>query len=424
MRPALAGVGALALGLSLVVFAPAAMAAAPSGTITSPAAKATVSSNPVDISGTFNIPSGVMDDVQVSVTSTAGNRGTSTDFPGSGTSSQSFDVQQMLAYNGHDVPPDGSGNQSSTVTETFSVAVPPAAPASVHATADNNAHSVAVSWKANTEPDLTGYVVSRKDPGSSGFQPLSNADRTTTTYTDSSAASGPSGTYSYEVEAYRPGGDGKTPLKSPASAPASAQVVSNGSGTGSGGSGTGSGTGSGSGSGSGGSGAGSGSGGTGSASPGTTTKPPPPPPPGGKLAPAPPLPAPARADAGDYNSLLAQARAEATTTSTSEPDPGFNQRLPFQPRTGRELVTVPGGARVLAGGTNLGGDSGESQRVAYEYGAGALLLVVLAMHAFYLKRQADRAVALETVVPLAPPQARPRPRPAGTLASRRPLRAR
>jgi hypothetical protein len=116
--------------------------------------------------------------------------------------------------------------------------------------------------------------------------------------------------------------------------------------------------------------------------------------PGASLAPAPALPPPLPADAGNFRSLVNQAHASSVTTEP--PDPGFNPRLPFAPQTTQQIVNVPD-ATQLASGATLGGDGGERRRLTYEYLAGGLVLFMLAMHALYLKRQVEQAVALEPI---------------------------
>jgi hypothetical protein len=209
-----------------------------------------------------------------------------------------------------------------------------------------------------------------------------------TTWTDKSITSAPAGDYQYEIIAVRKTGDGKGYLESAPSSSADAALTSPPPTTapppshtsGTGGASSASGTGS----------AGSGTGDNGNIVP------------GGRLAPAPPLPAPARADAGDFSQLLAQARAVTTVPAEpgEGPDTGFSENLPFAAgsRATSQLVPVPGGTQ-LAGGQTLGGEDGGSsnRRTTYEYLAGALVLLVLAMHATYLKRQAERFEALEAI---------------------------
>jgi hypothetical protein len=98
---------------------------------------------------------------------------------------------------------------------------------------------------------------------------------------------------------------------------------------------------------------------------------------------------------------LAQARASTVTTPTTEPDTGFNPKLPFGPRTSQQLVNVPG-ASQLAGGANLGGDQAERRQHTFEYIAGALVLLMLAMHALFLRTQVARAALLDTLEPVLP----------------------
>jgi len=128
-----------------------------------------------------------------------------------------------LAYNGpYDVIVDVSGRKvvdrlfnaapvSTRATQAFNVEVDPAPPANVSAAA-NADRSVTVTWSRNSEPDLVGYQVKRRGPGSSGFQPVGSAvaqppDGSKVQWTDTTV--GPTGgQFEYLVVAVRPDGDG------------------------------------------------------------------------------------------------------------------------------------------------------------------------------------------------------------------------
>ncbi len=128
-----------------------------------------------------------------------------------------------LSYNGpYDVTVDVSGRKvvdrlfnaapvSTEATQGFNVEVDPAPPANVSAAA-NADRSVTVSWSRNSEPDLVGYQVQRRGPGSAGFQPVGSAvaqppDGSKVQWTDTTV--GPTGgQFEYLVVAVRPDGDG------------------------------------------------------------------------------------------------------------------------------------------------------------------------------------------------------------------------
>jgi len=128
-----------------------------------------------------------------------------------------------LTYNGpYDVTVDVSGRKvvdrlfnaapvSTQATQAFNIEVDPAPPANVSAAA-NADRSVTVTWSRNSEPDLVGYQIKRRVPGSSGFQPVGSAvaqppDGSTVQWTDTTV--GPTGgQFEYLVVAVRPDGDG------------------------------------------------------------------------------------------------------------------------------------------------------------------------------------------------------------------------
>jgi hypothetical protein len=95
--------------------------------------------------------------------------------------------------------------RSSTATTNFNVGVHPVAPRNVRAQV-NGDRSVTVSWSANPEPDVFGYQILRRDPGSSSNRAV-NSFLSGTSWTDQgTVATG--GDYGYIVIAFRPGADG------------------------------------------------------------------------------------------------------------------------------------------------------------------------------------------------------------------------
>ena len=366
-------------------------AAAPNGAITQPAADGgTFTSEPASFSGYFSYPvqnqAGVIDEIRLAVSSPDNHPVPApADFTyGNPQPNQQFTwVAGPFTYNGtytlvatgtgHDTPPDGSGRQTTTVSRSFVVSIPPNTPSGLSAESDSGNRTIKLSWTPNTEPDIYAYAVLRKNPSAKTYGWVGGTR--STSFTDTNVASQPAGSYGYEIVAYRQPGDGSSNyLPSQPSPPAYASV-------------------------------------SGTPVTTTTTSPPPsgkaagagsgnplaPVPPGGKLAPPPPLPAAPRADAGDFGALLAQARA--SSTNTTEPDT-YNPRLPFGPRSTSEVVNVPGSPNALASGAQLGADDGaQRRRLTFEYVAGGLLLFVLAMHALYLRRQLDQVLPLEAVEP-------------------------
>lgn len=96
-------------------------------------------------------------------------------------------------------------------TASFKVEVKPAPPADVKAVV-NPDRTVTVSWSRNSEPDLVGYRVQRRNVGAPTFAIVSPIvpqppDGTTVQFTDPGTAT-TGGAFEYVVVAIRPDGDG------------------------------------------------------------------------------------------------------------------------------------------------------------------------------------------------------------------------
>ncbi len=122
------------------------------------------------------------------------------------------------AYNGRYT---ASLTGATTGSRTINLAIPPAAPTGVTATASGT-HRVRVSWSANVEPDLTGYDVFTDE----GTTVAANLPKDQTFFEFDLPSSGYGGTHGYVVRAHRlacsncPSPAGDAQLDSPMSQPA------------------------------------------------------------------------------------------------------------------------------------------------------------------------------------------------------------
>lgn len=99
--------------------------------------------------------------------------------------------------------------RTGSAATSFKLGVAPAAPRNV-TTKANDDGSVTITWARNSEPDLYGYGLQRKEPGSAQLQTVAGAIKqpsgSTVSFTDTGTAHG--GDFSYFVSAFRPGADG------------------------------------------------------------------------------------------------------------------------------------------------------------------------------------------------------------------------
>jgi hypothetical protein len=204
--------------------APAGASVGPAINFSSPAPNEVVSGE-VTIAGDASMPGSLdtVNDVSVSLTSGIGAPVPSACDPCSSDhgSSASFSWSPSLSRNGPyqaHVSAGGSqfilgvldGEATSEDTVSFSVEVKPADPAGVKADA-NADRTVTVRWSRNTEPDMIGYRVQRKDPGASSFHDLGGAvaqpsTGSTVSVVDAGTAQG--GAFVYQVQAIRAGRTG------------------------------------------------------------------------------------------------------------------------------------------------------------------------------------------------------------------------
>ena len=226
-RWGLATAATMAAALVVVPASPAA-AFTPLIAIYGPADGATTASTAVPITGSADIDPGFLSankitGLKITVT-LAGNTAASCDGAGCaatyGTHSTAFSFKPTLTSNGHyTVAVDANANEyfnpsnllaatprSSRGTTSVRVAVPPAAPHGVAATA-NPDRSVTVSWASNPEPDIIGWYIQRLGPGAPLTTVKDFLPASTLTWTDTGTTKD-GGTYGYVVTVVRPDGDG------------------------------------------------------------------------------------------------------------------------------------------------------------------------------------------------------------------------
>ena len=391
-RWAATGAGALLAGLTLVGGGPAradtASGTTPAAaiTFTSPATDGATMTSPATLSGTVQVPSGVVDSIDITVrwTDTANRpaaphpaQETTISPPRGPNASWSFTPQP--AANGRytvtvvatTTQSGASVNDQTTASRSFVLDVPPATPTGVKATADTAQRTAHVTWAPNSEPDLVGYEVVRAGPGPTDTgKVLAGVVAPQTDYTDNEVATEPAGTYRYTVAAVRQSGDGtkadfsgqspeaSVAFTSPpkAQAPPTTQAPTKPGSTQAGG----------------------------PSHPATTAG----------AAPV-ALPAAGHQPLSDYQRLVNQ--AQASTVTTEPPDPGFNNKLPYQPQVTHQVVQIPGAA--LESGTLGAADQSQGIRRTAEFVAAALMLAVLALFGFVLNRAAGRTESLETIAP-------------------------
>lgn len=255
----------------------------------------------------------------------------------------------------------------------FDLAAPPKVPAGVKA-ADGR-DGVTITWSANTEKDIVGYLVDRRE-GEGAFDELGFTD-TTSWLDDEIPDSG--GTFTYRVWSVRLGpkqdreDTADYVLSSTPSSTATATVAptSTGSSGGTGGSGGGGGDGSGGDGGSGGEGTGTGGGGFTIPETPKDDRPPPQP------------------DLSRFRDLKKEAERQQQLQSTTT-DPGFNEELPFGERPDGPAGGNPDGS--LAAGERRVFEEVVDRRAALVPIAGGILLFVGAIQLRWLTRRAAREV--------------------------------
>jgi fibronectin type 3 domain-containing protein len=97
-------------------------------------------------------------------------------------------------------PVEVAGEPGKTITIDARDVFPPATPAGLQTVADAEAHVIDLSWQPDTEPDLAGYMVYRREAGS-GAPPvrISSPAQLAPSFRDTSTL--PGHAYEYSVSA-------------------------------------------------------------------------------------------------------------------------------------------------------------------------------------------------------------------------------
>jgi len=319
---------------------------------------------------------------QADVTATATPSGNSVSFPVDLPRNGSYDVTLTASWrhNGLD-----SNTGTATSSRSFLVAVPPAPPTNVKTAVDAASRAVAITWKANSEPDLIRYEVKRAKGNSTEFTTLAKPRAGETSYIDSTTSAA-GGDYRYLVVAVRKGVPGNEELSSDPSAmtadavakvpdppppPTTAPAAGTpGAAPATGGTGTGTGTAS----------------SVPAGSPGALTT-------------------PGSVDLSGFNTVRNQTR-NAPPRTVSLPDPGFQSTLPFAPGetiSDEPLIDEGGDLGELAADSpqyrELGEESSSNEKArTMAFFAAGLLATVLLMHVLWVKSEVRR-VPLEALEP-------------------------
>ena len=398
MTPSLRGravaAGFLAL-LATVASAGPASAAAPRVTFLSPNSGQQLGASNPTLTARVEMSNGALiDQITMSVVQLEVNRPPVTGSTAAASSPQTVEFPLNLAYNGRyrasvtargrDQPIDLNGPESATSTMEFAVAAPPERPTDVKTAVDASTRAVAVTWKANPEPDLLFYVVQRAKGTSNDFTVLGQASETT--YIDSTTTSA-GGDYRYQVVAVRNGVRADEGISSDPSAltaattarvpdPPPPPTTAPPSTTASTGTGT-------------------------PASAVTTASSVPASSPGA-------LTSSGTVDLSGFNAVRSQTPRPAVPRTVALPDPGFQATLPFDTESTQavEDAVVPGDLGELAADSpelrELGDEDSSADRFrTLAFFAAGLLATVLLMHVLWVKSEIRR-VPLEALDPEGP----------------------
>lgn len=372
-RRTLGGLGAavvVALALVGFVASPARAAQAPAIAITSPSSGA-VLTGPTPVTGQATMSGGRVLSVTLRVL-TVGGQTVDTQSYTNDDDTLDFTWTPVIPANGNYTVAveawgreniDFNGDESSTASRAFTMEAPPAAPANVKAVVDQVERTVTITWAANSEPDLIGYGVYRKQGGKFFERKIVEAGKPTT-YTDQIGTL-PAGTYEYQVVAARKNAAGACCVGSAAST-TTAKVTSS-----------------------------------------------PPPPPttttqpgstGGSTATTvtttkgPTVATRGRNDLSGFAALLPNGGAQLPSAPRAPRaeglDPGFEQDLPFQsPDQAEQEVSAGDDEPVQALGGRSVVSSGDDERpTSLLFMAGGLLVTVVLMHLLWLRDEVNKGL--------------------------------
>jgi len=230
---ALAALGVVAaLTAPAVLVDPAPAAADTAVSFSAPASDGTIfTATAVRLAGNVFAGSGTVTSVVVTVTAAAGPVTTATLVPTSPGPSYTWSWTPVLDVNGRYtanavatvVVAPGAPAAQAAATVTFILNAPPVAPTGLTSALDPRTRAVTLTWAANPEPDVSGYLVLRAAPGGA-LKPLNIVAAPAHGYRDAEVGSEPAGMWRYAVVALRPGWQSGT-VPSPQSLTATVSIA-------------------------------------------------------------------------------------------------------------------------------------------------------------------------------------------------------
>ena len=366
-RRGAAGAVAAVLGILFTIFTASPAAAAPAGSFDTPGEREKVASSDVRFAGRFTADNGgrLEGDIVLEVAGQPPQRQAVTS-----PADQPFNFTAKILRNGEykavasvlyrDWPYQLNEPFPHRIERTVIVEAPPAPVQGVTTRVNESERTVTVRWKANAEPDLVGYVVSRSY-NKGAFVAVKAVEKDDLTYVDQLTADNPAGSYRYQVQAVRTAAKSEDPPLASSNGYSQATTVKSSPAAGSTTPTTGS---------------------TGGAGGGAAQS-------GGAAKAAAPVGANGRVDMAKFNNLLGQPSlgaapnesapllSQADLAEEAEDEGGFSDRLPYGPDG------IPGTADDGEGDMELGVDeassSDERPTTLLSLGGAALAAMLVAL---------------------------------------------